>query len=220
MTQRVTFDNKLLPYGLLAPQIAVTLVFFFWPAVQAVYQSFLLHDPFGLRQCVVWFENFRGVLTDPRLPRGGRPDGALQRVGDGPVDVGGAALRRDGRSPNPRRHHLQDAPDLALRAWRRRWPAVLWLFMFHPSIGLLGQALRRMGVAWDYKLNGRQAMLLVILAASWTQVSYNIPFFLAGLLSIQKAVIEAAASTGPAPSGASGASCSRCCRRSRSSSWW
>jgi sn-glycerol 3-phosphate transport system permease protein len=77
--------------------------------------------------------------------------------------------------------------------------AVLWLFIFHPSVGLLGQAVRRWGVAWDYKLNGPQAMFLVVLAASWKQVSYNFLFFLAGLQSIQKPVIEAAAIDGAGP---------------------
>jgi sn-glycerol 3-phosphate transport system permease protein len=77
--------------------------------------------------------------------------------------------------------------------------AVLWLFIFHPSIGVLGQAVRKLGVAWDYKLNGPQAMFLVVLAASWKQVSYNFLFFLAGLQSIQKPVIEAAAIDGAGP---------------------
>jgi sn-glycerol 3-phosphate transport system permease protein len=77
--------------------------------------------------------------------------------------------------------------------------AVLWLFIFHPSIGVLGQAVRNLGVAWDYKLNGPQAMFLVVLAASWKQVSYNFLFFLAGLQSIQKPVIEAAAIDGAGP---------------------
>jgi sn-glycerol 3-phosphate transport system permease protein len=77
--------------------------------------------------------------------------------------------------------------------------ALLWLFIFHPAVGLLGRALRAAGVAWDYKLNGNQAMLLVILAAAWRQVSYNFLFFLAGLQGIQKAVIEAAAIDGAGP---------------------
>jgi len=198
MARQGAFDDKLVPYGLLAPQIAVTLVFFFWPAAQAVYQSFLVQDPFGLRQRVVWFENFRAVLTDPRY---------LEAVG-----------RTVLFSASVTALSMTAALLLAAMADRRIrgattyktlliWPyavapavaAVLWLFMFHPSIGLLGQALRRMGVAWDYKLNGGQAMLLVILAASWKQVSYNFLFFLAGLQAIQKAVIEAAAIDGAGP---------------------
>jgi sn-glycerol 3-phosphate transport system permease protein len=198
MTQRVTFDNKLLPYGLLAPQIAVTLVFFFWPAAQAVYQSFLLQDPFGLRQRFVGFENFRGVLTDPLyLETAGRT--VLFSASVTALAMSAALLLAVMAD-----HRIRGAT-----AYKTLliWPyavapavaAVLWLFIFHPSIGLIGQALRRMGVAWDYKLNGSQAMLLVILAASWKQVSYNFLFFLAGLQSIQKAVIEAAAIDGAGP---------------------
>src|SRR5262245_7119823 len=176
MIKRPAFDNQLLPYGLLAPQIAVTLLFFFWPAATAVYQSFLLHDPFGLRQRFVGLENFRAVVTDPSY---------LQAVG-----------RTVLFSASVTALSMTTALLLALMADRRIrgaatyktlliWPyavapavaAVLWLFIFHPSIGLLGQGLRRMGLAWDYKLNGSQAMLLVILAASWRQVSYNFLFF-------------------------------------------
>ena len=195
MGRRVVFEGRLLPCLLLAPQIAITLVFFFWPAGQAVYQSFLLQDAFGLRQTFVWFENFKTVLSDPLYG-----DAALRTIGFSTAVTGlsmGAALL------------------LAVTADRRIrgatiyktlliWPyavapavaAVLWLFIFHPAIGLVGQALRKSGVPWDYKLNGVQAMLLVILAASWKQVCYNFLFFLAGLQAIQKSVIEAAAIDG------------------------
>ena len=77
--------------------------------------------------------------------------------------------------------------------------ASLWLFIFHPSIGILGRGLNQAGVRWDYSLNGAQALMLVILAATWKQVSYNFIFFLAGLQSIPKSVIEAAAVDGAGP---------------------
>ena len=195
MRRRAIFDDKVLPYLLLAPQVAVTLVFFFWPAGQAIYLAFHLQDAFGLRPQFVGFDNFRAIFTDPLYL-----DSALRT---GVFTVAVTALS------------MACALLLAVMADRRIraatayktlliWPyavapavaAVLWLFIFHPSIGLLGQALGRMGVAWDYKLNGTQAMLLVILAASWKQVSYNFLFFLAGLQSIPKAVIEAAAIDG------------------------
>jgi sn-glycerol 3-phosphate transport system permease protein len=89
------------------------------------------------------------------------------------------------------------------RGWYRImliWPyavapavaAVLWILLLHPQIGLIGRWLNRAGIAWDYKLNGAQAMGVVIGASAWKQVSYNFIFFLAGLQSIPKAVIEAA----------------------------
>jgi sn-glycerol 3-phosphate transport system permease protein len=198
MRRRVIFDDMLLPYLLLTPQIAITLVFFFWPAGQAVYQSFLLQDPFGLRQTFVWFDNFRAVLADPLyLDAAGRTlvfSGAVTALSMGAALLFAVMADRRIRGATAYKTLMiwpyAVAPAVA---------AVLWLFIFHPSIGLLGQALRRLGVPWDYKLNGAQAMLLVILAASWKQVSYNFLFFLAGLQSIQKAVIEAAAIDGAGP---------------------
>ena len=193
------FDNKLLPYLLLAPQLAITLVFFFWPAAQAVYYSFFLQDAFGLRQTFVWFENYKVVLTDP-----------LYLASAGRTAVFSSAVTV---------LSMASALALAVMADRRiraaavyktllMWPyavapavaAVLWLFVLHPTIGVLGRALRDLGIPWDYKISGAQAMALVILAAAWKQVSYNFLFFLAGLQAIQKPVIEAAAIDGAGPS--------------------
>jgi sn-glycerol 3-phosphate transport system permease protein len=198
MRRRAIFDHKGLPYLLLAPQIAITLVFFFWPAAQAVYQSFLLQDAFGLRQTFVWFENFRAVLTD-----------RLYLDAAGRTFLFSAAVTALSMTAALALAVMADRHIRGATVYKTLliWPyavapavaAVLWLFIFHPSIGLVGQALRRLGVPWDYKLNGTQAMLLVILAASWKQVSYNFLFFLAGLQSIQRAVIEAAAIDGAGP---------------------
>ena len=195
MPRRVIFDGKLLPYLLLAPQVTITLVFFFWPAGQAVYYSFFLQDAFGLRQTFVWFENYKIVLTDPLYL--------------------GSAWRTVIFSSAVTGLSMASALVLAVMADRQirgaavykmllMWPyavapavaAVLWLFVLHPTIGILGRSLRDLGIAWDYKLNGAQAMGLVIVAASWKQVSYNFLFFLAGLQAIQKPVIEAAAIDG------------------------
>lgn len=198
MRRRVIFDNKVLPYVLLAPQIAVTLVFFFWPAGQAIQQSFLLQDAFGLHQKFVWFENFKTILTDPLYL-----DSAVRTI------VFSASVTALSMTSGLLLAAMADRHIRAATAYKTLliWPyavapavaAVLCLFIFHPSIGLLGQALRRVGIAWDYKIRGGQAMLLVILAAAWKQVSYNFLFFLAGLQSIQKAVIEAAAIDGAGP---------------------
>jgi len=195
MTRRVVFEGRVLPYVLLAPQIAITLVFFFWPAAQAVWQSFLLQDAFGLRQTFVGFENFRTLVSDP-----------LYLGAAGRTLVFSTAVTLLSMSPALLFAVMADRHIRGAGAYRTLliWPyavapavaAVLWLFIFHPAIGLLGRSLRAAGVPWDYKLNGAQAMLLVILAASWKQVSYNFLFFLAGLQSIQKAVIEAAAIDG------------------------
>ncbi len=198
MRKRVIFRNKGLPYLLLAPQIAVTLVFFFWPAGMAVWQSTLREDPFGLRSQFVGLENFAEVLSDPLY---------LDAVWNTVVFSAAVAALA-----------LGAALFLAVLADKRIrgagvyktlliWPyavapavaAVLWLFLFHPSIGLIGRALNAAGIAWDYRLNGAQAMGLVILASAWKQVSYNFIFFLAGLQSIPRSVLEAAAIDGARP---------------------
>jgi sn-glycerol 3-phosphate transport system permease protein len=198
MQRRVVFDGKVLPYLLVAPQLLITIVFFFWPAAQAVYQSFLLQDAFGLRQNFVWVDNFRIVLSDP-----------LYRGAVGRTLVFTIAVTLLSMAPALLLAVMADKRIRGATAYKTFliWPyavapavaAVLWLFIFHPSIGVLGQAVRKLGVVWDYKLDGAQAMFLVVLAASWKQVSYNFLFFLAGLQSIQKPVIEAAAIDGAGP---------------------
>ena len=170
MPRRVIFDGKLLPYLLLAPQVAITLVFFFWPAGQAVYYSFFLQDAFGLRQTFVWFENYRHVLTDPLYL------GSAGRTVVFSTAVTGLSMASALALAVMADRQIRGA---AVYKTLLMWPyavapavaAVLWLFVLHPTIGILGRSLRDLGVAWDYKLNGAQAMGLVIVAASWKQVS-------------------------------------------------
>jgi sn-glycerol 3-phosphate transport system permease protein len=196
--KRAVFGNRLLPYGLIAPQIAVTLVFFYWPASQAVWQSFLLQDAFGLSTEFVWFENYAALFADPEY--------YSTMVTTVVFSVAVAALS------------LSFALLLAVMADKQLkgatayrtlliWPyavapavaGVLWLFMFQPSLGVVAQGLRALGLDWNPLLNGTHAMILVILAASWKQVSYNFLFFLAGLQAIPRSVIEAAAIDGARP---------------------
>ena len=198
MRRRVIFPNTVLPYLLLAPQVAITIVFFFWPAAQAIYYSVLLQDPFGLRTQFVWLENFRTILTDP-LYLGSVQVTIVFSTAVAALAMGIALLFAV----------MADTGIRGTRIYRTllMWPyavapavaASLWLFIFHPSIGIIGRSLNDMGMLWDYKLNGPQALLLVILAASWKQVSYNFLFFLAGLQAIPRSVIEAASmDAGPA----------------------
>jgi len=191
MRRRVIFPNTVLPYVLLVPQLLITLVFFYWPALQAIYQSVLLQDPFGLRTRFVWFENFQLLFADP-LYLGSARVTAVFSVAVASLSMGIALLfavmaDRKIRGAGTYRTLLMwpyaVAPAVA---------ASLWLFIFHPDIGFLGRLLNQAGLTWDYKLNGTQALLLVILAASWKQVSYNFLFFLAGLQAIPRSVTEAA----------------------------
>ena len=198
MEKRVTFKNPWLPYLLVAPQLAVTAVFFLWPASQALFQSMLIEDPFGLSSEFVWFENFDELFADPLY---------LRSMGTTAVfSVSTAALS------------LSSALLLAVMADRvikgaafykaaLLWPyavapavaGVLWLFMFSPANGIIAEALRSLGYEWNHVLNGGEAMILVVIAASWKQIAYNFLFFLAGLQSIPRSLIEAAAIDGAGP---------------------
>src|SRR5216684_4282332 len=160
MQRRVVFDGKVLPYLLLAPQLLITIVFFFWPAGQAVYYSFLLQDAFGLRQNFVWFDNYRVLLADP-LYRGAAARTLVFTLAVTVLSMAPALL-------------LAVMADKRIRgaaAYKTLliWPyavapavaAVLWLFIFHPSIGVLGQAVRKWGVIFPL-LSPTTFFLLVV----------------------------------------------------------
>jgi sn-glycerol 3-phosphate transport system permease protein len=196
--KKVIFKGVALPWLLLAPQLLITGIFFFWPAGQAIYGSFLREDAFGLSRTFVGLENFADVLADPNY---------LSAAWNTVIFSSAVAL-----SALAVALFLAVQADKAIRGASLYktlliWPyavapavaAVLWLFMFHPQIGLFGRMMNGLGIPWDYKVNGDQAMLLVILAAAWKQVSYNFIFFLAGLQSIPRAVLEAAAIDGARP---------------------
>ncbi|KAA2213544.1 sn-glycerol-3-phosphate ABC transporter permease UgpA [Teichococcus oryzae] len=198
MRKNVIFRGKLLPLLLLSPQLAITIVFFFWPAGQAIWSSLLREDAFGLSRQFVGLENFAEVLADPTW-RGAAGNTAIFAFSVAILAISAALL-------------LAVQADKSIRgsgAYKTLliWPyavapaiaAVLWLFLFHPQIGLIGRALNAAQIAWDYRLNGGQAMLLVIIASAWKQVSYNFIFFLAGLQSIPRSVLEAAAIDGARP---------------------
>jgi sn-glycerol 3-phosphate transport system permease protein len=193
--ERAVFRSGLLPYGLLLPQIAITIVFFYWPASQAVWQSFLVQDAFGIRTEFVWFENYRDLFGQPAYYQA-LVNTALFSTAVTVLSLSFALL-------------LAVMADKQIRGgavYRTLliWPyavapavaGVLWMFMFHPSLGTIARGLRALGVDWNPLLNGTQAMLLVVLAAAWKQVSYNFLFFLAGLQAIPRSVIEAAAIDG------------------------
>ena len=198
MEKRVVFNNKLLPYLLLSPQIAITLIFFIWPAAQALKQSVLLEDAFGLSSEFVWLDNFEALFADPlymdslTITAGFSAAVALLALS--------AAL------------YLAVQADRAIRGATVYktlliWPyavapavaGVLWLLMFNPGIGIVAYSLRGFGIDWNHHVNGGQAMFLVVIAAAWKQISYNFLFFLAGLQAIPRSLIEAAAIDGAGP---------------------
>jgi sn-glycerol 3-phosphate transport system permease protein len=193
--QSVVFPNKVLPYLLLAPQIVLTVVFFFWPASQALYQSVLREDPFGLKSAFVGFANFRAILSNPDYLHSVQVT-VVFSISTALLSMGAALL-------------LATSADRVVRGRNTYrtlliWPyavapaiaGMLWLFMFNPAMGTFAYILRRNGIIWDPLLNGNQAMILVIVAAAWKQISYNFLFFVAGLQAIPKSLIEAAAIDG------------------------
>jgi sn-glycerol 3-phosphate transport system permease protein len=198
MDKRVYFRNRLLPFLLVAPQIAATLVFFIWPASQALYQSVLREDPFGLSSIFVGMENFSVLLASADYRHSIRVTILFS------ASVAAIALSL--------------ALLLAVMADRARrgatlyktliiWPyavapvvaGVLWFFLFNPTVGVVAHVLKVLGVSWNHTLDGRQAMLLVVIAAAWREIAYNFLFFLAGLQAIPAPLLEAAAIDGASP---------------------
>ena len=198
MEKRVVFRSAWLPYALLAPQIAVTLVFFFWPAAQALWFSFQLQDAFGLRTEFVGLQNFEQLFADERY-----------LASFGTTAVFSIAVAFFGLSISLALAAMADRVIRGALAYKTLliWPyavapavaGVLWAFLFAPSIGIVTYFLRRLGIDWNWIINGEQAMLLVVIASVWKQISYNFLFFLAGLQSIPRSLIEAAAIDGAGP---------------------
>ncbi len=195
MEKRTAFSGKLLPYALLAPQLLVTFVFFYWPAGQAVYQSFLLQDAFGISTQFVWFDNYQQLFSDPAYYQAMVVTAVFATIVT--VSALGFSLI------------------LAVQADRAIagagiyktlliWPyavapvvaGVLWLFMLQPSLGMLSKGIRILGYDWNPYLHPGDALALVIVSATWKQISYNFLIFLAGLQSIPRSLIEAAAIDG------------------------
>lgn len=198
MTATAVFKSRSLPYLLIAPQIAVTVLFFIWPAGMAVFQSLLREDPFGLSTQFVGLDNYADVLADPRyldaVVRSSVLAVAVTATAMAAALAMAAMADRIGRGAAIYKTLLiwpyAVAPALA---------GVLWFLIFNPSIGVVGRAIARLGVDWNPALDGAQAFVMIVVAATWKQISYNFVFFLAGLQTIPRAVIEAAAIDGAGP---------------------
>ena len=198
MEKKVVFRSAWLPYALLLPQITITVVFFFWPAAQAVYYSFLEQDPFGLSTKWVWFQNYAELLRSSHYLDSFKITAVFS------VAVAASGILISLLLATMADHVVRGALGYkTLLIWPYAVaPAiagVLWAFLFAPSIGIVTYFLKRMGVDWNWIINGDQAMLLIVIAATWKQISYNFLFFLAGLQSIPRSLIEAAAIDGATP---------------------
>ena len=198
MEKRVVFRSAWLPYVLVAPQLAITIVFFFWPASQALWYSFQLQDAFGINTQFVGLDNFVNLFKDDNYLDSFRVTAVFSVLVAG-FGIAFSLL-------------LAVMADRVVRgafAYKTLliWPyavaaavaGVLYAFMFAPSIGIISYILKGFGVDWNWVIRGEQAMLLVVMAAVWNHISYNFLFFLAGLQSIPKSLIEAAAIDGAGP---------------------
>ncbi len=194
----MVFRGRVLPYLLVAPQLVITLVFFVWPAGQALVQSVLLQDAFGLSTRFVWLENFERLLADSNYLHSFQVTVVFSLATS--VFALGLALLLAVMADRVIAGAVGYTTILvAPYAVAPAVAGVLWLFMFHPTVGIVTHLLRGLGYSWNHYLNGGQALFLVIAAAAWRQISYNFLFFLAGLQAIPKAVIEAAAIDGAGP---------------------
>ena len=198
MEKRVTFNSRWLPYLLLGPQLIITLVFFFWPSGQAMYQSVLIEDVFGGNSKFVWFENFAQLFRDNSYAHSAQI-----------TVVFSVLVAAIGLAVSLLLAVMADRVIRGATAYKTFlvWPyavapavaGVLWGFLFNPSVGIVAWMLQGIGIEFNYVINGNQALLLVVIAAVWNQISYNFLFFLAGLQSIPKSLIEAAAIDGAGP---------------------
>jgi len=199
MIKRSIFTSRLLPYLLITPQVLVTLTFFYWPAAQGLIQSVMLSDPFGQHSRFVWFDNFINIFSDPLYLK----SIVITLIFSLATSLTAISLGLFIAS-------------LANRALRAKavirtmliWPyavapaisGILWLFLLHPSFGVVAFFLkRRLGIDWNPVLNGTDAFIMVVLASAWKQISYNFVFFMAGLQAIPHSLVEAAAMDGAGP---------------------
>jgi len=195
MEKRVFFKGWKLPVLLVAPQLLISFVFFFYPSGQAIWNSLFLPDPFGLKTEFVGLDNFRFLLSDPYYLASFKTTMIFSVA----VSVSSMGIGL----------YLAALADRLIKGagvyqTLLIWPyaiapaiaGVLWLFLFNGNIGLASYYLQVMGYDWNHALKGDQAMFLVILASSWGRISYNFLFFLAGLQAIPKSIIEAAAIDG------------------------
>jgi len=198
MEKRARFRSWWLPYALIAPQILITLVFFFWPAGQALYYSAYIQDAFGGSLQFVGLDNFRDLLHDEHYLASFKVTAVFSLL---VASLGltislvlavfaDRVVRGAGAYKTLLIWPYAVAPAIA---------AVLWVFLFNPTVGIVAYWLRSAGIDWNYLLNSEQALMLVVMAAVWKQVSYNFLFFLAGLQSIPKSLLEAAAIDGAGP---------------------
>ncbi|MGB3450421.1 MAG: sn-glycerol-3-phosphate ABC transporter permease UgpA [Giesbergeria sp.] len=198
MEKRVLFRSAWLPWVLMAPQLVIISVFFFWPASQALLQSMQVQDAFGLSTEWVGFQNFLQLWDDPTYLASFKTTAWFSVLVAG-LGIGISLVLAIFADRIMRGAMVYKTLLIMPYAVAPVIAGVLWVFIFSPSIGVATFGLRAFGVDWNYLMNEGQAMTLIIIASVWKQISYNFLFFLAGLQSIPKSLIEAAAIDGAGP---------------------
>jgi sn-glycerol 3-phosphate transport system permease protein len=198
MEKRAHFSGWTLPLLLIVPQMAITVIFFYWPASQAIWQSFLREDAFGLSSEFVGFENYVALFEQPEYYRAMVTTAIFSSL-VAFFSLACALLLATQADKNLRGGHAFKTLLIWPYAVAPAIAGVLWIFMFHPTLGTLSKPIKAVGLDWNPMLNGNHAMTLLVLSATWKQISYNFLFFLAGLQAIPKSVIEAAAIDGAGP---------------------
>ncbi|NLJ08774.1 sn-glycerol-3-phosphate ABC transporter permease UgpA [Gracilinema caldarium] len=198
MTKQYAFHNRALPYVLVLPQMIIVIIFFFWPAFMALYQSLFIQDAFGISLIFVGLENYIKLFQNPQYLD------SLVLSFKFAILVAFSALTIS----------LFLAVQANKHIWGKTfyttmlvWPyavstlvaGILWMFLFNPTVGIISYQLKRMGIDWNYLVKSGQALFLVTLASSWKQISYNFVFFLAGLQNVPVSLVEAAAIDGGGP---------------------
>lgn len=196
--KRVRFRSSWLPWALVAPQLLVVVLFFFWPAGQALFESLYESDAFGTSSMFVGLANFERLFADETYLQSFQTTAlfSILVAGSGLVISLLLAVMADRIVRGSLFYKTSLIVPYAIA------PAVvgvLWVFMFTPSMGVVSHALQRAGVDWNYLLNSTHAMTLIVTAAVWKQISYNFLFFLAALHAVPKSLIEAAAIDGAGP---------------------
>ena len=199
MIKRSFFTSKRLPYLLILPQFLITATFFYWPALQGLAQSLMRSDPFGQHSTFIWLENFTALFTDPLYLKSiGRTLFFSASVATVSISVGLFIATMANRALKAK----------ALIRTMLVWPyavapaisGILWLFLLHPSYGVVAIAIKRwLGIDWNPVLDGKDALFMVVMASAWKQISYNFIFFMAGMQAIPGSLIEAAAMDGASP---------------------
>lgn len=199
MIKRSFFISKFLPYFLILPQFLVTATFFYWPALQGLVQAVMRSDPFGQHSTFIWLDNFTALFIDPLYLKSiGTTLFFSASVAAVSISVGLFIATMANRALKAK----------ALIRTMLVWPyavapaisGILWLFLLHPSYGVVAIAIkRRLGIDWNPVLDGKDALFMVVMASAWKQISYNFVFFIAGMQAIPGSLIEAAAMDGASP---------------------